>query len=91
MATEVVERVVPEDVEDRVQGAVDAFRENHRHPVNIGLHAVGYVLIARGLWSVVRGHLGKGLLQMAVGVGSVLAGHRVEGSTPFAAARALRG
>ena len=90
MATDVAERVVPEDVEDRVQGAVDAYRDTHRHPANIGLHAVGYVLILRGLWAVVRGHMGSGLVQVALGVGSILTGHRIEGSTPFAAAKALR-
>lgn len=90
MAMDVPDRIVP-DLETRVEEAVAAFRENHQHPGNLALHAVGYVVLARGAVRLLQRRLGSSIMHTGVGLGLLYAGHSIEGNEPFTAIRALRG
>ncbi len=91
MVTEELADRLPRDLEPRVEEAIHAFRENHRHPLNVALHALGYALTARGALRFLRRRMITGMLDMASGVGLVVLGHRIEGNEPFTTIRAFRG
>ena len=82
------DRVVP-DLEARMEEAVQTFRANHRHPANLALHAVGYLLAADAAVSVLRGRVLRGIVRGGLAVGLLVAGHRIEGTEPFTAVRRL--
>ncbi len=90
VSEDLADRVVP-DLEARVEEAVHSFRDNHRHPLNVALHVLGYALTARGAMRFLRRKLITGSLDMASGVGLVVLGHRIEGNEPFTTIRAFRG
>lgn len=75
---------IPPEVEERLEKAVQTFRENHRHPANLALHVAGYVQIARGIGRIFRGKFFTGVIFIGAGVAMILAGHRVEGTDAFA-------
>ena len=75
---------IPPEVEEKLDRAVKTFRENHRHPANLAMHAVGYINILRGVFRILRGRLVPGFVLIAMGVGLIVAGHRLEGTEPFA-------
>jgi hypothetical protein len=89
-ASDVGDRVVP-DLEMRVEEAVKAFRESHRHPANLALHAVGYWMAAKGTIRFLQRRLGSSIVHLGAAAGLVVAGHAIEGNEPFTAIRALRG
>jgi hypothetical protein len=74
---------IPPEVEQRVEQAVQTFRENHKDPANIALHAVGYYAIATGLLRIVGKHKFRGMARIGFGVGMLLAGHNIEGTPAF--------
>ena len=74
---------LPPEVEQRVEQAVQTFRDNHKHPANLALHAVGYYSIATGLLRFLGKHKFRGLVRIAFGVGMLLVGHNIEGTPPF--------
>lgn len=69
----------------------EAFRRNHRDPINVALHVAGFYFLARGALRVLRGRLIGGVWSGALGTGLLLAGHRIEGTDPFAVMRELGG
>ena len=75
---------VPPDVEDRLEQAVQTFRDNHRHPTNLALHAVGWYAIAKGLMRFLRHKRFRGVFLVGVGIAMLLAGHEIEGTPAFA-------
>jgi hypothetical protein len=81
---EVFGRKLPPHVEQRMDQAMQTFRENHKNPANLALHGVGSYAIAKGLLRFLRHKRFRGLFLMAVGVGLVLAGHEIEGTPAFA-------
>lgn len=83
MASELRGKIPPE-VEERVEHAIQTFRQNHRDPTNLALHAVGYYSIAKGVVRFLRHKRFRGLLMVGVGIAMLLAGHEVEGTPPFA-------
>jgi hypothetical protein len=88
--SDIEDRIVP-DLEARLEEVVGAFRENHRHPANVALHVAGWALAASALTQVLRGRLGSGLFRAGLGVGLMVAGHRIEGNEPFRMLRTMRG
>ena len=66
---------------------IEAMRRNHQDPVNLAMHAAGFLLIARGIARLFRGRIIAALLLSAAGLGLLLGGHRLEGSEPFSAFR----
>jgi hypothetical protein len=75
---------LPPEVEQRLNQAATTFRENHRHPANLALHAVGYLAIAKGVLRILSGRPFRGLTLIAMGVAALLAGHEIEGTEAFA-------
>lgn len=75
---------IPPEVEERLDRAVENFRENHRHPANLAMHLAAVFFIARGIFRVLRGRIFSGLTLIAMGVGLIVAGHQIEGSDAFA-------
>lgn len=72
------------DMEVRVDQAVQTFRDNHKDPKNLALHAVGTYSIAKGLLRFLRHKRFRGLALIAFGIGMLLAGHEIEGTPAFA-------
>jgi hypothetical protein len=75
---------VPPEVEQRVEQAVKTFRENHKDPANLALHAAGYYAILKGLARFVQGKRFRAVVFVLFGFGMVLAGHEIEGTDAFA-------
>lgn len=82
---------VPPEVEERVEQAVQTFRENHRDPANLALHGVGYYAILKGLARFLRHKRFRGLFLIGVGVAMLLAGHEIEGTPAFSMLRSGNG
>ena len=74
---------IPPEVEQRVEHAVQTFRENHKNPANLALHAVGFYAIATGILRFFGKHKIRGLARIGFGVGMLLTGHNIEGTPPF--------
>lgn len=75
---------MPPEVEEKLDQAVQTFKENHRNPTNLALHGLGYYAILKGVVRFLRHKRFRGLAAIAVGVGLILAGHEIEGTPPFA-------
>ena len=88
MATELKGRVPPE-VEERLNRAQQVFRENHRDPANLALHAAAAYAVLKGLRRVARRRWIRGLLFIAAGVALVFAGHEIEGTDAFQTVKSL--
>jgi ferric-dicitrate binding protein FerR (iron transport regulator) len=88
MVTELKGRVPPE-VEERLNKAGQVFRENHRDPANLALHAAAAYAVLKGLRRVARRRWIRGLLFIAAGVALVLAGHEIEGTDAFQTTKSL--
>lgn len=78
---------IPPDVEQRVERAVQTFRENHRHPANLALHGAGYYAILKGVVRFFGGKRFRAVFFILAGLGMVLAGHDIEGTDAFAVLR----
>jgi hypothetical protein len=81
---------VPPDVEQRVERAVQTFRENHRHPANLALHAAGYYAIGKGLLRFLARKRFRAVVFILSGVGMLLYGHDIEGSDAFSVLKGQR-
>lgn len=79
---DIEDRVAP-DVEARFEEAVAAFRETHTHPANLALHGVAALTFASAAVRLLRGRVFGAIGRVAVGVGLLVAGHRIEGNAPF--------
>jgi hypothetical protein len=75
---------IPPEVEQRLDRAVENFRESHRHPANLAMHVAAIYFIAKGVFRVLRGRIFSGLTLIGMGVGLIAAGHQIEGSDAFA-------
>ena len=62
---------------------IEAMRRNHQDPVNLAMHAAGFLLIARAIARLFRGRIIAALVLSAAGLGLLVGGHRIEGSDPF--------
>ena len=80
---------IPPEVEQRLDKAVQTFKENHKDPTNIILHVVGYWAIARGLRRFLGRKKFRAILLVGIGVAVLLAGHNIEGSDAFTFVRSL--
>jgi hypothetical protein len=89
VSADLPDRVVP-DLEARLEEAVGAFREYHQHPANVALHVAGWLLAASGATQVLRGRLASGIFRAGLGVGLMVAGHRIEGNRPSGMLRTFR-
>ena len=78
---------VPPEVEQRVERAVQTFRENHRHPANLALHGAGYYAIFKGIVRFFGGKRFRAVVFILFGLGMVLAGHDIEGNDAFSVLR----
>ncbi len=78
---------VPPEVEERVEQAVQTFRENHKDPANLALHGIGYYAILKGVVRFLRHKRFRGLFLIGVGVAMLLAGHEIEGTPAFSILR----
>ena len=78
---------VPPEVEQRVERAVQTFRENHRHPANLALHGAGYYAILKGIVRFFGGKRFRAVVFILFGLGMVLAGHDIEGNDAFSVLR----
>ena len=74
---------VPPEVEQRVEHAVQNFRDNHRHPANLALHGAGYFAIVKGIGRFFRGKRFRAVFLILAGIGMLLYGHDIEGSDAF--------
>ncbi len=74
---------LPPEVEQRMEQAVQTFRENHKHPANLALHVIGTYAIATGILRFFGKHKVRGLARIGFGVGMMLTGHNIEGTPPF--------
>jgi hypothetical protein len=83
------DRVMP-DLEARVEEAVAAFRETHTHPANLALHAVAALSFASAAGRLLRGRVFSALARTGLGIGLLVAGHRIEGNEPFDLVRRIR-
>lgn len=83
MASDIRSKVRPE-VEERVEQAVQTFRQNHKDPTNLALHGVGFYAIAKGLFRFLGRKRFRGLILMGAGIAMLLAGHEIEGTPAFA-------
>jgi hypothetical protein len=66
---------------------MELLRKNHQDPVNLAMHAAGFLLIARALGRLFRGRVLAALVLTAAGLGLLVGGHRLEGSDPFSVFR----
>lgn len=82
---------VPPEVEQRVERAVQTFRENHRHPANLALHGAGYYAILKGVVRFFAGKRFRAVVFILSGIGMLLAGHDIEGTDAFAVLRDSNG
>jgi ferric-dicitrate binding protein FerR (iron transport regulator) len=80
---------VPPEVEQRLHKAGEVFRENHRDPANLALHAAAAYAVLKGLRRVARRRWIRGLLFIAAGVVLVIAGHEIEGTDAFQTTKSL--
>ncbi len=78
---------VPPEVEQRVERAVQTFRENHRHPANLALHGAGYYAILKGIARFFTGRRVRAVVFILFGIGMLLAGHDIEGTDAFSVLR----
>jgi hypothetical protein len=81
---EALRKRLPPDVEQRVDRAVQTFRENHRSPANLALHAIGYYAILKGVVRFLRKKRFRAFTLIGMGIALILAGHEIEGTEPFA-------
>ena len=88
MKTDVRAKIPPE-VEERLQKAQQVFRENHRDPANLALHAAAAYALLRGLRRIARRRWIRGLLFIAAGLVMVYAGHEIEGTDAFQTTKSL--
>ena len=72
------------------RSVIETFRENHKDPVNLALHAVGFWLMLRGVGRLLRGRLFAAVTLFSAGTAFLVGGHRLEGTDPFAVIRELR-
>ena len=82
---------VPPEVEQRVERAVQTFRENHRHPANLALHGAGYYAILRGIVRFFAGKRIRAVVFILAGIGMLLYGHDIEGTDAFSVLRGNNG
>lgn len=82
---------VPPEVEQRVERAVETFKQNHKHPANLALHAAGYYAILKGLARFFRGKRFRAVTFILAGVGMLLYGHEIEGTDAFASLKGSAG
>ena len=82
---------IPPEVEQRVERAVQTFRENHRHPANLALHGAGYYAILKGIVRFFGGKRFRAVVFILAGLGMVLAGHDIEGTDAFSVLRGGNG
>jgi hypothetical protein len=82
---------VPPEVEQRVERAVQTFRENHRHPANLALHGAGYYAILKGVVRFFGGKRFRAVGFILFGIGMLLAGHDIEGTDAFSVLRGTNG
>ena len=82
---------VPPEVEQRVERAVQTFRENHRHPANLALHGAGYYAILKGIVRFFAGKRIRAVAFVLFGIGMLLAGHDIEGTDAFSVLRGSNG
>jgi hypothetical protein len=75
---------LPPEAEQRIEQAFETFRENHRHPANLALHAAGYYAILKGLRRFFRGKRFRAVFFVLAGLGMVIYGHEIEGTDAFA-------
>ena len=66
---------------------MEVIRQNHQDPVNVAMHGLGFLFIARAIWRLLRGRRLSALLFGGVGLGLLIAGHRMEGTEPFSVFR----
>jgi hypothetical protein len=69
---------------------IDRFRDHHKHPANLALHAIAGLFALNGLGHLLRGQVLRGMRHLSTAVGLVVAGHRIEGNEPFGLIRELR-
>ena len=69
---------------------LETFRRNHRDPVNLAMHAVGFFLLAGSAKRLLTGRLLSALVRGGAGAALLIGGHRIEGTDPFAVMRELR-
>ena len=82
---------VPPEVEQRLEQAVHTFRENHKHPANLALHAAGWYAILKGLARYARGKRFRAVVFVLFGLGMILGGHEIEGTDAFAILKGSNG
>ncbi len=82
---------VPPEVEERLEQAVHNFRENHKHPANLALHAAGWYAILKGVGRFAHGKRFRAVFFILFGLGMVLAGHEIEGTDAFAILKGSNG
>ena len=80
---------IPPEVEERLHKAQQVFRENHRDPANLALHAAAAYALLRGLRRIARRRWIRGLLFVAAGIIMVYAGHEIEGTDAFQTTKSL--
>jgi ferric-dicitrate binding protein FerR (iron transport regulator) len=89
MATTELKGKVPPEVEERLQKAGEVFRQNHRDPANLALHAAAAYAMLKGLQRVARRRWVRALLFFAAGVALIFAGHEIEGTDAFQTVKSL--
>jgi hypothetical protein len=72
------------------QQVLQTFRDNHRDPRNLAMHAVGFWLIARALKRLVTGHVFTAAVNLGAGLALLVGGHELEGTDAFAVFREVR-
>ena len=72
------------------QKLFETFRQNHREPMNLAMHAVGFWLVFRSLKKLFTGHLFKFAVNLGAGLALLVGGHQIEGSDAFAVFRDLK-
>ncbi len=80
---------LPPEVEQRLDKAVETFKQNHKDPTNVLLHVVGYWAIARGLRRFLGRKRFRALVFIGVGIAVLLAGHNIEGTEAFTVVKSL--
>ena len=80
---------IPPEVEQRLDKAVQTFKENHKDPTNVILHVVGYWAIARGLKRFLGRKKFRALVLVGIGIAVLLAGHNIEGTEAFTVVKSL--
>lgn len=86
---EILGKRLPPEAEQKIEQAVDVYRENHKHPANRVLHAAGYYAILKGLSRFLRGKRFRAVFLVAAGLGLLVYGHEIEGTEAFATFKGL--